>query len=68
MSKETVVITVEGGIVQYVESRNNPVDYLVVDIDPHAEEEILSYLSTTKCNKEEVDQCLAEHREREKDK
>ena len=66
MPRETIVITVEGGIVQYVESKNNPVDYLIVDIDKNAEDEILSYMDTTKGNKEEVEQCIAEHIERNK--
>lgn len=67
MSKETVVITVEDGIVQHVESKNNPVKYLIVDIDRKAEDEILSYLDTTEGNKEEVERCLAEHIERNKE-
>lgn len=37
--KPKVLITVEGGIVQHVES-THPIEALVCDIDKHAEEEV----------------------------
>ena len=59
-SSDIVVITVEGGVVQYVESKK-PLDYLIVDINGN---DITSYLETTKGNPEEIQRCLKEHKQR----
>ena len=60
MTDNTIVITVEGGVVQHVESEK-PLDYLIVDIDGN---DITSYLETTKGNPEEIQRCLKEHKQR----
>jgi len=66
MKKVALVITIEGGIIQQIDSRK-PLKCLIVDIDKDAEEEIISYISTTTAAPKEVNRCLKEHEERSSD-
>jgi len=59
-SKNIVAITVEGGVVQHVES-TEPMNYLVIDIDKN---DVRSYTGETKGNADEVLECLIEHSHR----
>jgi len=62
-SKNIVAITVEGGVVQHIES-TEPMNYLVIDIDKN---KVRSYTGETKGNTDEVLECLVEHSHRETD-
>jgi len=62
-SRDIVVITVEGGVIQHVES-TEPMEYLVIDIDGN---NVDSYTGTTNGNTDEVLGCLMDHMKRKRE-